>query len=378
MNPIKEPHTAFYDLAANRQLTDIWDKLKNGLWKESDFQMFVDNTKIGELNRKDWQPVLPGILPVYPGMIWSDEINNMTEPTFTPTIQPTSLSDFLDAAEHYFAQFEGKHIGVQLSGGVDSSLIIGLLKHFKIPHSLIGKTSNRFEFRTEKHVQEILQKENEQTLLIDYEAYLPYSQASEVPPHQYPNILSLNYASALVMAQESQKMGIEVLLSGSGGDNIFAEPIPDNPLECTWMPKGYFEPWLNDMVYAPYGIHLTSFYSDESVINAVYNLRLGEPEDNSKIWARKYFKDFFPQELVNYTYCADFWGLYVDGMMQNMSHLKQIIQEAYEITQNSFFGSKRSSDLFSQDLLNPKKEMYQELEATIALAIWIVQLQKVI
>lgn len=375
---IKESHTAFVDLQNNRQVSNIWDRLANGLWKECDFQAFINNTKKGELRRKDWQPVLSHILPVYPGMIWSEEEQKMTEPTFVPTIQKTSLSDFLEAAKRYFNQFQGKHIGVQLSGGFDSSLIIALLKYFKIPHSLIGMTSNRFEFRTEKHIQEIFKNENKNTKLLDFYEYLPYSLIEEVPAHQHPNISSLNYAANIAMAQEGKKMGIEILLTGNGGDNIFSEAVPINPNKCTWIPKGYFEHWINDVIYKPYGIYTTSLYSDEKTINTLYNLRLGKSEDNDKIWAREFFRDFLPKELTNYTYCADFWGLYVSGLIQNKGKLMRIMHKAYEITQNAFFNPDRSHKLFTQDLLDPQKEIFQELEGTIVLAVWIVQLQKVI
>ena len=51
---------------------------------------------------------------------------------------------------------KNKKFGVQLSGGLDSSLIIGILRNVGIEPVLIGLSNDRYEFRTERIIQEIL------------------------------------------------------------------------------------------------------------------------------------------------------------------------------------------------------------------------------
>ena len=376
MNRIKEHHLSFCVPTNGEHKAHIWDLLDNGLWKQADFSVFEENTKLGELKRKHWKPFLPNVLPVFYGMVWSQTKKQMTEPYFVPTIQATEQKDFIEASQQFFNSFSGKHIGVQLSGGLDSSLIISLLQHLKIPFSLVGMTTDRYEFRTEKHIQSLYALYGKETVLLDYENYLPFTDLEVVPSHQYPDLLSANYAANKAMALECQKLGIEVLLTGNGGDNVFAEPISENPQECTWLPKGFTDGWLNDLVYAPYEIEVVPFYADKGILNTLYNLRLGEKEDNSKLWARNFFKDLLPQELTNYTYCADFWGLYVDGLLNAMPYIKELFKNAYRLTNNAYFSEERINKLLSQDLLNTKKTMYQEIEATIALAVWLKALQK--
>jgi len=368
---IKEPSTHFRLLPDGKVLHDIWEKLEQGAWKNLAPEVFENNVKLGELNRFKSLPVIENFLPVSPGMLWDENKKCLTDPFFKPQLQNVGINDFLNAVEFFFNTFKGKHIGIHLSGGLDSSIIIALLKHFNIPFSLVGMTSTRYEFRTEKYIQELLAPWGNETFLIDYEEYLPLSKLEKVPPHQHPEMLSMNYNTSRAMALECQRMGIDVLFTGNGGDNVFAEPVSANPDACTWLPQIFMDNWLDDFAYAPYGIEVASFYADPSIMNTIYNLRLGKGEDNSKLWARQFFKDYLPKELVNYTYCADFWGLYIDGLQDNSPTVRMLFEQAYDLTGNAYFSPQKTNELLNQDLLNANKSMYQKIESRISLATWL-------
>ena len=139
----------------------------------------------------------------------------------------------------------------------------------------------------------------------------------------------------------------------------------------------FSDPWPADLVYAPQGVQLIPFFADEGFMNCIYNLRRGEKEDNSKWWARKYFVKILPQELVNYNYGADFWGLYISGMQEALPTIKELFNQAYSLTNHKNFSPKSINVLLSQDLLNAKKEMYQEIEARAAFAVWLNSLKNV-
>ena len=368
---IKEPSTHFRLLPEGKVLPDIWKQLEQGAWKNLAPDVYENNVKLGELNRSKSLPVIENILPVHRGMVWDENKKCLTDPFFKPQLQTVGNNDFLHAVENFFNMFKGKHIGIHLSGGLDSSIIIALLKHFNIPFSLVGMTSTRYEFRTEKHIQQILAHWGNKAVLIDYEDYLPLSQLEKVPPHQHPEMLSMNYHASKAMAIECQKMGIEVLFTGNGGDNVFADAVPSNPQECIWLPQVFMDNWLDDFAYAPYGIEVVPFYADSGIMNTIYNLRLGKGEDNSKLWARQFFKDYLPHELVNYTYCADFWGLYIDGLQDAIPTVRKLFEQAYDLTQNPYFSRQKTDELLSQDLLNAHKPMYQAIESRISLAVWL-------
>lgn len=375
-NRIIEPSVNFLQIHKGEIFSNIWGQLELGLWKDIQPENYEYNVIQGLLNRPNWKPVLKDILPLYPGMKWYEENKQIEDPNFIPVKKDTGLKNFLDAAEDFFDKYSGKKIGVQLSGGLDSSIIIGVMKHLDVPFSLVGMSTTRYEFRTERHIQKLLAEWGDAAVLIDYEAHLPLFNLNNVPSFQYPDMLCLNYSADHAMALKCEMLDIEILLTGNGGDNVFADEVPLSPEDCIWRPQIFTDAWLKDIVYSPKGVHLVPFFGDKGIIESIYNLRLGQSEDNSKLWARYFFRDFLPQELVNYTYCADFWGLYIDGLQSSLPIVRELCARAYELTQNPCFSVKVINKLLNQDLLNAKKEMYQIIEARITLAAWLNALIK--
>ena len=288
----------FIDIQSGKIYKDIWKHLSKGLWRDLMPENHEFNVIQGVSNRPKHKPVLKNILPIYPEMKWNSKKKQLEDPYFIPVKKAASLKDFLNASELFFNNFSNKKIGVQHSGGLDTGIIISLLKLFKIPFSLVGMTTNRYEFRTEKYIQNKLSEWSNEVTLIDYENHLPFFDLEKVPVFQYPEMLCLNYSSENAMALECERLGIEVLLTGNGGDNVFSDKIYENPIFSTWRPQIFTDNWLSDIVYSPRGVQLIPFFGDKLIIQVIYNLRIGQSEDNSKIWARNFFKDFLPQELV--------------------------------------------------------------------------------
>jgi hypothetical protein len=166
---IKQAHLCFADVSSGEIHEDIWSVLKEGYWKEAVPSNHEGNVILGPLNRSAWLPVLANYLPIEPGQKWIPQSRSVVECNVNAKKGEKYLSDFLDITETFFKRFEGKHIGVQLSGGMDSSLIIGLLKHFGIPYSLVGMSSERYEFRTEKWIQQKLSTDAKSSKLISFE-----------------------------------------------------------------------------------------------------------------------------------------------------------------------------------------------------------------
>ena len=369
-------HTLYYSSSSDEFHSSIWSLLQSGLWKATDPFQFEQNNLLGVLKRNEWKPIFADLIPIYPGMELNRTTQTAFDPTYIPSVFHADWDTVVAAAASFFQAFEGKKIGVQLSGGLDSSIIIGLLNYLKIPFYLVGMTTNRYEFRTERYIQELLIPLAKEAVLLDYGEYLPLSNLLDVPVHQYPELLSINYSSENAMALACQKLGVEILLTGDGGDNLFAEEIPMKPEQCPWLPQVFSDPWPAEYIYQPRGVSLVPFFADEGFMDCIFNLRRGKGEDNSKWWARKYFERILPRELVNYKYCADFWGLYVSGMQEAIPTIKVLFDQAFELTGNKIFSSSSTTSLLGQDMLDPKKEMYQTIEARIAFAVWLHGLKK--
>lgn len=361
--------TSFINTQTGEICYNIWDKIdlqKNNISIEN----FEYNNLKGVLKRNEWKPFLDDWLPLYDGLFWNKERKKIDDIIYTPNRKKTTLNDLILVSERFFNQFKGKHIGVQLSGGLDSSIVIGLLHYLKIPFSLVGMRSDRYEFRTERIIQDSLYNLGVNTVLIDYERYLPLSDIMNVPRFPYPDLLLNNFSSEKAMIQYCKELGIEVLLTGGGGDNVFAEPVPHLPQLWRLKPQVFTDGW-SKYIYATNNIELCSFYAEKEIIDCIYNLRLGQKEDNLKLWARNTFKDFLPQKLVNYTYCADFWGLYISGLQQSLPSIRQLFERVYHTTNYNSFSPNRINVLLEQDYLTAKKEMYQKIEARIAFAVWL-------
>lgn len=373
---LPEPSVHFRHLLTGARMDNIWPQLEEGLWKGSDPDAHEQNTRKGVLEQDTWQPVIPGIIAVPSGVAWNATLRTTNTERFKPVPQEADMGTVLAAADAFFARFGSRRIGVQLSGGLDSSIIIALLRHLGIPFHPVGMSSERYEFRTERHIQQLLAEWGSQVELLDYEMFLPLCGLEDVPPHQHPDIYSLNHGTNKAMAEACAQMGIEVLLTGNGGDNVFAEAMPHDPQHCPWMPQVFIDGWLDDLAYAPCGVEVVPFYADPGLLNAFWNLRAGHGEDNPKRWARQFFRELLPSELVDYTYCADFWGLYVDGLGQAAPTVQRLFDKAYDLTAHPSFTPEAYNALFSQDLLLAKKSMYQRIEARISFAVWLGALQR--
>lgn len=369
---IEKQNIKFYEGSKKNELDNIWELINLPTIKKFKPNNFEFNTEKGLLKRSEWLPLIDDIYPIYEGMSFNRSLNKFIDNAFIPTKKEYNFQTFLDTVSVYFNQFEGKKIAVQLSGGLDSSIIIGLLSYFKIPFSLIGMTTSRYEFRTERHIQSILASKTDSVILLDYEKYLPFTGMDNAPISQLPDLSIINFSADYAMAKACKDLGVDVLFSGFGGDVLFATEVPTNNVDCVWKPQLFYDTWIIDLVYKPQGVQLVPFYADIEIMNAIYNLRRGMKEDITKKWARAFFKDLIPAELANFTYVADFWGLYISGLLNNIETFREYNQLAYKITSNDYFSEKQfEKNVLNKDLLSGKKDVYQPIEARIAFSAWL-------
>lgn len=373
----EQPNLRFRNAISGLEVDSIWQYLfAEKLWRSADFLQHEENVISGYRDRARWKPVLTPWITLEPGMFWSQETFRTADPVYRPVRGSGTMEEFLDAALRFFECFNGRRIAVQLSGGFDSSLIIGLLRYFGIPYSLVGLRSDRYEFRTERYVQEKLASAAESVEFIDECVCLPCSNINAVPPHQIPDLLSLNFSQDDAMARACRRLGVDVLFSGGGGDNLLAEAVPESPDLCEWRPQIFTDPFPVDMVYKPRGIDFLSFFGDHGIVGAIYRLRQGQTSDSSKLWARWFFRNFLPRELVDFAYCADFWGRDMDGMNDAIPVIRELHTLAAESTESEYFLDEKLEELLKQDLLRPDKTLYQRLEARLSSAVWVNSLER--
>lgn len=359
----------FVETTTGRIRGDLWQELRAGLWKTADLLAHEQNTALGLPARSDWKSIFPGFKALTPSQTWQAESGRIVEAAFPPFASPPSL---LDAASGFFASLFKERIGVQFSGGLDASLIIGLLRHLSIPHTLIGLTTTRYEFRTEAFVQAVLSARADDSILIDYDTCPPMAQLEQIPPHQQPDISSCNFAANHALAKACVSAGVTVLLSGAGGDILLGSDA--SAPTCPWLPGIFHDEWLDDVVYRPQGVRLVPFFAQPEVGGALWSLRRGKGEDVQKSWARQFFCAFLPRELSEFTYRADFWGLYIDGLHDALPAFRRLHERAYELTGFDYFHPRHLSLIDGGATLDCDQRRAQAIEARASSAVWAVSL----
>jgi hypothetical protein len=323
-----------------------------------------------------YQPVVNNIVPIPSKSSWSFSSNvvalNETMSLFKKRV--FNLNDLTTSIIKLIHPLKNKKFGVQLSGGLDSSLIIGILRHVGIEPVLIGMSNDRYEFRTERIIQEILLNGSSNNKLICDDDYLPFSELLNIPKHPLPNSSSIFYSSENKMAQLFAQQRVDIVLNGMGLDTILCLS-PNSKFRKQWYPFMFDNGWFRDFVYRPKGIDFSTAINSTRLINSIWNLRIKEGEDNSKEWARNHFSDFIPNELVNFRYKADHAGLLIDGIKSNFKTLEYLYELAFEKTKCSEFSKDEFVDLFRNYHLNDDKKIKLILSRT-SYAVWLYSLFK--
>lgn len=367
-NPL--PFLRFFNHQTKAFQESIWEELQSGLWKDYLIDNYLYNESIGDGKPEMWNPVFPYLTPIYAGYNWSDEKECVILDLYqAKKIENVSLHTFLSTAEQFFSKYQGKKIGVHLSGGLDSSLIICLLHYFHIPCVLAGFKSDRFEMRTERHVQQIMSEFGESAILLDIEDTPSFSHLEMIPKHQSPCEFFRGNEADKALAHVFSREGVEVVFTGQGGDSLFMED-ETNGLASYNIGYEFLMPWAAEFYYKPLGIELVSPLAEKSIIDQISNLRLGMPEDASKLWVRRFFRDFLPRELSEYCYVADFFGITLDGLEHSKPTIKYLFEESYELTHHQIFSPANVKRMMQADVYSFEIKDYLDYCGRISVAVW--------
>lgn len=361
------PRIDFVELASGDVVPSLWPLLEQGYWRQCRPHVYEGHVVGNALRATLEDTFFPQHAALRPGRRWVAATHRLEHTPFQPASGPADLHYFLDLAAAYFARLEAKRIAVQVSGGVDSSLVIGLLRFLNIPHFLVGMVSSRYEFRTERAIQDQFCRSGSGALL-DYESHLPLSDLFHVPRSTIPDVASLAHSANRAMARACRANGVDVLLSGAGGDVLLGGDMRAVSPPC--HPHFFQEPWSQEFVYAPEGVSYLSFFSDQTIAGCLCALRAGQSEDTSKFWARQFFRDFLPHRIVDNLYKTDFWGLYMSGLVASLPDIRRLHAAALEATGDTYFLPANLERLLACDLMECDQPLYQRLEARISAATW--------
>jgi len=251
------------------------------------------------------------------------------------------LREYLELIKH---EFLGKKIGVELSGGLDSSLVIEALLKLKIDPVLIGFSSDEFEFRTEREIQKYYHNKASNSILLKYEDHYAFSNLKETPVHPIPVSESHFFQRHKTVAVTARNFNVDILFSGEAGDQLLSSPLNLETNKKIPLEFGYWclsEHWSNQYVYNKLGVQYISGMALGLIPSILLSLRNGQQFDPMKIWARKYFNYCLPHNLSNYAYTAFHNGWVAKGLINAANTIEEICELSYFQTRN--------------DTLNPDK-----------------------
>lgn len=334
------------------------------------------NCKFLSLNPYHYEPVIQGIYTIPPKTSWLYHAEKFLQiqNKFIDTTIDYDISDIHHAICLYMNRVKGR-LAVELSGGLDTSIVIGLLRDVNKDPYLIGAESSRFEFRTERFIQYIVATDPNKTHLFPDTEGLPFINLLDAPTHLLPNKSSLFYYSNIPTLNAAKGMGITTLLNGIGLDTLLIDAV-GAPNKQYWFDiSNIDDSWANDYIFEPNGISYVNVGTIPFVRKMLIALRKNQKEDLQKLWARAFFKEQIPEELSLFAYKASFGSVYHQGLEASREEILSITSSIYSLTGLPEYLSDSMNRLID-NVLNFDYESEFLFFGLLSYAVWVHQLKR--
>jgi hypothetical protein len=334
--------TEYYSLK-EQCFVDQTQKVSKSLFTKQSFAAHVANETNPPIHLNEYQPVLPDIYPIPARTKWSYE-----DGVFTKLKKNIKLSEdltfdsCLKNSKRLLKNTKGK-IAVEISGGLDSSIMIGVLEKLGYEPVLIGTFSSLYKFRTEKYIQETIAKKFNNVIFSESFS-LQFTNLLETPVHFLPSYTSLHHNIAANTIRLLKEHDVKYIFQGIAFDAMLVEAVINNPNDLRWPTLQ--DDWLHDYIFTPQGPSYVDVAALTPIRQMLLSLRNGQAQDLQKWWARKFFASVIPPELSNYAYKANFGPLWWDGLLRSAEQITHIVNTASEITGLSVFENFKMQSLF--------------------------------
>jgi hypothetical protein len=273
----------------------------------------------------------------------------------------------------YLRHLTGKLIAVELSGGLDTALIIELLRRYDVKLAMVGFVSSEYEFRTEHFIQDYYLNYAHNYKMIDYRNCGAFGRLLETPVHPFPVADSLYHFRHNVIASAAKELGAKVLLNGNAGDSLLGHGFAGR---ANWsVPFGY-DPWsITDMwtvetIFKPKGIDYVCPFAFNSLVRLLISLRRHEDDDPMKLWARKMFRDILPPQLSLYAYKASHDGWVADGLKSAEQDIRELLRTVGAIVPDERLNIDKMLSIASNYFLATSEEQHMFL-IKLSFLVWV-------
>jgi hypothetical protein len=334
--------TAYFSLKENA-FVDQTQKVSKSQFTKQSFDAHLQNETVAPIHLNEYQPVLPDIYPVPARTKWAFEGGSFRKLKKDIKIsEGLTFESCLNNTSRLLKATKG-NIAIEISGGLDSSIMIGILERLGYEPILIGTVSELYKFRTEKHIQEIIAKKFKNVILSESFS-LQFTNLLETPAHFLPSYSSLHHNIAANTIRMLKEHDVKYVFQGVAFDAMLVEVVNNNPNDIRWPTLQ--DNWLHDYVFAPQGSAYIDIAALTPIKQMLLSLRNGQAQDNQKWWARKFFASVIPAELSNYAYKANFGPLWWDGLLSSSEQITHIVDTAWQITALPVFENFKMQSLF--------------------------------
>lgn len=340
-----------------------------------DFERYLNSFQIGQSNI-DFKQVA-GLIPI-PGKTIARIAPNTTvriEPIglINPKLNP-SFEQLLSYTKRYVQSFSEDEIAVELSGGLDTSLIIELLKICNIKPILIGIVSDKYEFRTERFIQNYYLSQNNKTILFNQIDIKPFSNLLEIPLHPYPDAAALYFNKSKILYDTAKRKGAKIVLHGGTGDNFLCCDVSLNELNVNKIRAldrySLSDEWVNNNICSQIGIKLVSAFSLNLISRTILGMRNGQSSDPFKLWARSSFREIIPETLSKFAYKASHDGWISTGLSSAKAEISFMANEVNRVLNfDNIDVNKLTRDLDGYIFLSEQQQT--KILATLSYLAWI-------
>lgn len=375
-------NTLYFDTQKQVLLSkdDVYEQLNIDIIRKSSAENHHHNSSQYVDRPDSYLMVLPNLVPIPRHSHWQYDQGKFTH---APIIhqdfvqyENATVDTFKEKLVQNLSKYKGESIGVELSGGLDSSITLSLLENQHFDLFLIGIQQSKYEFRSEVTIQNLYTQKYPNYLYLIGQSHFPYQNLRNAPIHPLPSTISLYHEHHQITASECQKRNCKIVLSGHGGDAIFILEVGQNPL-ATY--QNYFLPWMLDdgwideFIYQPRSMSYQSVYHLEGLSEIISICRKNQKEDLRKEWARNFFKKDLPKELVNYQYKTSNDGVYYDGIEMAMPELLEVFTCAYDVTKNKILKPSHMEEMIHKHLSHQEHNL-NLITSYASYAVWIYTL----
>lgn len=334
------------------------------------------NNGVPPVTRPDNYRQIGGYVPLPPRTQWRFDGSTFADGAAIEapwSVCDVTLSDIEAVARRYLSLLRGARVAVELSGGLDSSIVFDVLRSVGADTILIGFVSDRFEFRTERKIQQVFIDGSTPAVALNEDNALPFTRLDETPLHVVPTVPSLFHAGHAAIASAAASNGAKLVCNGVGGDALFCEDFTGPAalrLPFSHHSWGLYEAWPHEHVYAPQGMIYVPAYALWPIPHQIWALRRGRGEDVQKRYARHLFDNRLPRELTHYAYKSDHSGPLYDGFIKGRASIATVLDSAWNVNKHEALRPERVlADIDRAIHLDDKG--LKRLLSTLSFATWI-------